>query len=275
MRLVAPLAALALFSACAPRPPAEAPGPTEALVDVWAAVPAGAAEVAGSVPASCDLEFKTWFTDFGVRGIACAANQKLPLAAVTARGPGDVWVAAPHAPTASGLGLDLQSDRDFGRYDPAFVRWAVDNAVPESDGARTLARPIYERHVRRLARVYWLSLRRLTADGYPDRLAGGAAAYAAYLDGGPVPSGAAGYEGGVSVFSLFEADGLAIAEVLTRPGENEWVVRYEANTALGFWVRRRADGTADAFRDGLRQLLAAFDGAWLAAHSSPPFSGGG
>ena len=286
MRRAAVLLLLGL-AACAGPAPASPPEATDALVDVWAAVPVGMARLAGAdVPAVCDEPFGTWFADFGVRGLACAADQKVPLAEAAGRAPSPIWTTGPHRP--GGSGLDLTAPRAFGHYDPAFVEWAVANAVPTSPAAVALARPVYDAHVRRLARVYWLSYGSLEADGFPDRLpAGGAAAYGAYLEGGPVPEGAAGYvsgpdgtggrESGVSVFALFDRRSRPVAAALTRQmappaGDgvvtdwNEWEVRYEANTALGFWVRRRADGTLALFHDGLAELLATFDAAWLTAN---------
>ena len=38
---------------------------------------------------------------------------------------------------------------------------------------------------------------------------------------------------------------------------------YEADTAFGFWLRRRGDGTQGHWRDGLERLLATYDGEWL------------
>ena len=272
------------LAACAGPAPASPSEAEDALIDVWAAVPVGLARLAGAdVPAVCSRSFGTWFGSFGVRGLACAADQKVRLAEAAGRAPGAVWTGGPHR--LDGPGLDLTAPRDFGRYNPGFVRWAVANAVPTSPAAVALARPVYDAHVQRLARVYWLGYRSLEADGFPDRLpAGGAAAYAAYLEGGPVPEGAAGYvfdgsggrESGVSVFVLFDGRSRPIAAALTRQmappaGDgvvtdwNEWEVRYEANTALGFWVRRRADGTLALFHDGLAELLATFDAEWLAA----------
>ena len=269
------LASLVLaLAACAGRPPE--PAPADALVDVWAAIPAGNAQLGGlDVPAVCDEPFGTWFADFGVRGLACSADRKLPLAGVVARGPGPVWTSGPHRPTAGSLGLDLTAPRAFGHYDPAFVRWAVANGVPRSRAARTLAQPVYQAHVRRLARVYWATYRTLAAEGFPEAPRGAAATYAAFLDGGPDPPIPTVEVDGVSMFSLFDDASQPIARQMSRElaprgatmdDWNEWEVRYEANTAFGFWVRRRADGTLPLFRDGLRDVLAAFDADWLEAH---------
>ena len=260
MRTFLVVGVLLALAACAGRPPE--PEPADALIDVWAAIPSGTAQLRGTdVPAVCDRPFGTWFESFGVRGLACAAHQKLSLTAAAA-----IWTSGPHRTTPEDLGLVLNAPREFGHYHPDFVRWAVENGVPEGAAARALARPIYEAYVRSLARVYWLAYRSLAADGFPRRLpAGPAAAYGAFLDGGPLPEGAL-LDEGVSLFLLFDERSQPIAAELAMPTDNPWEVRYEANTALGFWVRRRADGTVTLFRDGLHNLLASFDADWLAAH---------
>ncbi len=265
MRHLLFVSALLTLAACAGRPPGTEP--SDALIDMWAAIPAGMSQLAAAdVPAVCDRPFGTWFEDFGVRGLACSANRKLPLAGVVARAPMPIWTSGPHQGTPESLGLALHAPREFGQYNPAFVQWAVENGVPESAAARTLAQPIYDAYVRRLARVYWLAYQSLAGDGFPARLpTGPVASYAAFLDGGPLPEGAL-FEDGVSVFLLFDARSQPIADRLETPADNPWEIRYEANTALGFWVRRRADGTVGLFRDGLRDVLDAFDADWLAAN---------
>ena len=253
-----------LLAACSGRPPETEP-PADALLDLWAAVPVGMATLAeADVPAVCDGPFGTWFEDFGVRGVACAVDQKVRLGAAAGRAPAPVWRSGPHRLGADGLDLNLQAGRDFGHYEPAFVRWAVANGVPRSEGAARLAQPVYDRHLQRLARVYWLVYQELAAGGFPEAVPDGAPRdYAAYLDGGPVPSDVA-YEGGVSVHLLFRelSDGI-VAELVPRGGY-EWHVRYEANTAYGFWLRRRADGTAALFSEGLRDVIETLDSAWMA-----------
>jgi len=261
------LVPLVLLSACSGRPPeAEAPG--DALLDLWAAVPVGMDGLANAdVSTVCDAPFGTWFEDFGVRGLACAANQGLELASAAGRAPARIWTSGPHQLDANGLALNLTEERDFGHYDPEFVEWAIANAVPRTEGARRIAQPIYTQYVQRLARVYWLTRLDLRADGFPETLPTGAPAdYAAYLEGGPVPESAGGYEGGISVFSLFDDRGQGIAARLGQPVDSAWRIRYEANTAYGFWIRRHADGTDRAFVDGLRDLLLALDAEWLAAN---------
>ncbi len=153
-----------------------------------------------------------------------------------------MFASGPHVATTMEIRLDLSSDRAFGHYDPAFVDWVAENAILGTDNAvaRALVRPAYVMHVQRLARIYWLA--------HDDLHAGGAsvpalAAYAAFLDGGPIPDGMGSYEGdGFSVFAFADrSDTLLPAVDLMLP--NDWTAKYEANTAYGFWLRRRADGT--------------------------------
>lgn len=262
------LALTLALAACSGRLPEVEP-PGDALIDLWAAVPVGMATLAGAdVVEVCADPFGTWFADFGVRGVACATDQKVRLGGAAARAPVPVWKSGPHRLGAGGLALDLTNARDFGRYDPAFAAWAVANTLPRSETAVRLAQPAYDRYVRRLARIYWLAYEDLAADGFPEAVPQGAARdYAAYLDGGPVPEGAE-FDGGVSVFLLFGDRSEAIADRLVDPAENVWELRYEANTAFGFWIRRRADGTEVAFHDGLRDLMTTLDPAWMAQSGS-------
>ena len=275
MRALRLLSVLALAACGGPQPVPE-PEPADALLDLWAAVPAGQAELRGQdVPAVCDGPFGTWFDTFGVRGLACSASQIVPLGRAAQRAPGRIWTSGPHGLDGAELRLDLRSARAFGHYDPAFVAWAVDNAIPTSDAARRATQGIYDRSVRRLARVYWLGYASLAADGFPESLpAGPARDYAAFLEGRAEPEGS-GFDGGVSVFLLFDERSQPISDRIVRdlspPGVvgaslNPWEVRYEANTALGFWIRRRADGSEAAFRVGLKRLLRTYDAAWLASN---------
>ncbi len=219
----------------------------------------------GDTSSPCEEGYGTLFAGFGVRGLACLAAGAVAPAVWLEAAPVAPFRSGPHTATAGGLDLDLSDARDFGRYDPAFVRWAWAAAVPERATARALVAPACRRHAARLARIYWLALDDLTEAGYPASVPSGPLAdYAAYLDGGPVPDGAQGYPGGVFVFAFTDRSDRLLPEI-GLPTSNEWTARYEANTAYGFWLRRRVDGTHGEWRDGLRDGLSAVDADWLAA----------
>ncbi len=237
----------------------------DVLLDVWSGLDHAVASVDGRAPDLCGEPYGTWFVDFGVRGIACAAGQVVPAPALVARAPAAPFRHGPHLVSRSNVRLELDAPRDFGHYDPAFVRWLAGAAVPRSSAAVALTRPVYERRVARLARVYWLTRRDLAGGGFPAHVpAGTPAAYAAFLDGAPAPEGARHDEG----FSVLAFSDLAetVAPRLDLVVGNPWEVTYEANTAYGFWLRRRADGTEALWHAGLRTLLARYDGAWLASN---------
>ncbi len=243
------------------------PADSPAITDLWRALSDGAAE-----PENCQEAFGTYFSDFGLRGLACTANSARPLGGVAEAAGVPVFVSGPHAPGIAGLGLDLSNSREFGHYNPAFVSWAVENGIPGEGNAaaRMATQPFYDGHVARIARVYWLVYGRLVAEGYPARVpVGPLKDYQVFLDGGPVGAGADEYNAGFSMYAF--SDRSAQIPAALGIGEHDpsyYSALYEANTATGFWLRRAEDGTQASFHDGLRRLLATYDADWLAAHSA-------
>ena len=232
-----------------------------ALLDVWGGLDAGVAQIAGREPEACGEPFGTWFT-WGTRGLACSAAQVVAPTAFVDRAPVAPFRAGPHTATAARVQLDLGAPVGFGHYDPAFVRWLAQAAIPEGGAARAIAQPVYDRRVSRLAHAFWLTHDDLVRGGFPDRTPPGAATdYAEFLKAGAEP-GATGF----SVFAFVDQSNRLLPKLNIPPSVNEWEGRYELNTAYAWWLRRRADGTHAEWHDALRQLLAAFDADWLARH---------
>ncbi len=251
---------LALPLAGCSTPPADAP---PAFSDAWAAL-SGTETAAYD---ACDSFMSGYVSTYGARGLACTLDQRLPLRTLLSRYSGRVFASGPHALSPGRFEVDLLSD-DFGQYTPEFVEWAVDNALvgETSETARTVLAPVYRARFQQLARVYWSVYQDLVSEGYPSRTPAGATqAYADYLASGVVPE--VGRETNYPGFTMtaFSERNEALARGIAGPGEWHFGAMYEANTATGFWLRRRADGTHEAFRDGLERLLTTYDAAWLAA----------
>ena len=94
------------------------------------------------------------------RTFGCSLFSVLPDGALAVLSGKAVVVSGPHQvlPPATGGegGLVLASARDFGRYNPEFVQWAVDTLVPGAtdDAFRLATQPLFDRFVRPLARVF-------------------------------------------------------------------------------------------------------------------------
>ena len=257
------LALLVGLAACSGAPDVADTPP--ALLDVWVGLDDAAESLADFEGSSCEPDFGTYFENFGVRGLSCMAAEVMDPTRFVSRAGGRAFESGPHTTTAEYFHLNLNSERDFGHYDEAFVDWLIDNGIVGEGRPvmRALTQPIYNTHIRRLARIYWLTYEDIEADGFPGSTPAGILSdYANFLDGGPIPDGAEAYEGGFSVFAFTElSEGL-----LPRIGlrlTNEWEAKYEANTAFGFWLRRRVDGTHEQWRDGLKRLLETYDGEWV------------
>ena len=274
LRLIA--AAALVLAGCGGARMSEAPAPTSlpaagqgTLASLWTALSSSAPidQNADAMPDRCLSVYGTYAWGFGVRGLACDADRVRPLGAAVAASGLPVFVSGPHAPGAEGLGLDLASRR-FGHYNPAFVEWAVETGiVGEGNPAmRAATQDVYEARLKRLARVYWLVYRGLEADGFPGRTPlGPEKEYVRYLRGGPVGVGGDDVYPGFTM-TAFNERSLAVPPALGIADDDmDWyAAQYEANTAVGFWLRRGEDGTLDAFHDGLRRLLTTYDAAWLA-----------
>lgn len=236
-----------------------------ALLDVWGGMESGAVESQAASGTPCSDSFGTWFDDFGVRGLACVASFVVDPVEIAARSGVDVFVQSPHRVTSESFVLNLNAERDFGHYNPAFVDWLMENGVvgANNPAVRALTQSVYDHYLKQLARVYWVTYEDMAADGYPRSApAGPLSDYANFLDGGPIPDGAEGYEGGFSVYAFTDlSEGLLSRLDLNLM--NDWEAKYELNTAYGFWLRRRADETQSIWRDGLVRLLETYDAEWF------------
>jgi energy-coupling factor transporter ATP-binding protein EcfA2 len=172
---------------------------------------------------------------------------------------------------------------DFGRYNPKFVRWAVDNLIPPPSGITT---SVYQKHLKEIARLYYLAY--LHVGAHEPEVS---TLRAKYLESVQEFSGkpwatslGSGVEGpNVLVYDTFAR---LFAGQYETDEDLHWVlgdpepkrVSYPwltvngggyAYTASGFWIRRQIDGTAPDFFAGLKKLLETYDADFLKNPGAP------
>jgi hypothetical protein len=146
--------------------------------------------------------------------------------------------------------LDLQNTKDFGRYDPAFVKWAVTALVPAAGDAalREETQPIYDRSARTLARVYYGVWRALSAN--PRWVEAERKLYLGATAKGNLDALGPELDPYHDVLGSAEQDW----------GGND---PNHVRSATMWWLRRFHDGTASTWAEGLERLLTTYDSQWL------------
>ena len=195
----------------------------------------------------------------GVRRLYCIAARVVPGPVIERLAGAPVFLSGPHRDGR----LDLQAI-EFGRYNPAFVRWAAHHLVPNADDAsfRMATQSIYDRQARDLVRTYATANRYF--DRHPTELQRIAKDYQAAIDSAAVPRPALPSPAARPVQRLSAAL-IPAAECLTTVGSGptrrtkDGVDVRTAGAAAAFWVRRELDGTRDEFRAALAKLLSAYD----------------
>lgn len=224
--------------------PAPAPERATTIAGAWRAL--GHAQ--GHACAEDDLIFD-YGADGGMRNFFCRALTVFSWKTFLALAPTTPFRAGPHKQGK----LKLLSERDFGRYDPRFVKWAVDTLVPGATDAalRAETQAVYDAQVRTLARTWWEVQRAIASD--PAWRAREVTLYLRAADDASVK-----WDANVVWFyhDVLGAD---------------WS-GYDPNhirSATMWWLRRTKDGTADLWLQGLDKLLATYDATWVAAHRGP------
>jgi hypothetical protein len=184
----------------------------------------------------------------GMRNFFCRALSVISWKTFLSLAPVKPFRSGPHK---NGK-LDLRNPKDFGRYDPAFVKWAATALVPAAEDAqlREQTQPAYDRSVRTLARTYyrvWLALSQTPSWVEAEKKLYLEAAARGSLD---------------AMDSVLEP----YHEVLGTADE-EWGGHdpNHVRSATMWWLRRFHDGTASTWAEGLERLLLAYDAEWLGA----------
>ncbi len=177
----------------------------------------------------CPRDFD-YFPNGGMRNFYCHLRTLVSLASIQKSAP-RIWRSGPHQG-----GVSLNEERDFGRYDPRFVRWLIDNGVPgaKDSGFKKRTQVVFDKIVGPLARVYLRAAYQL--DQSPAYLESERAYLLSYLKN---PKG---------------------QKPLYRHGKLEPRTMYNVYApAMAFWVRRDVDGTRVLFVEGLEKLVRTYD----------------
>ncbi len=211
-----------------------------------------------------------YYPNGGLRIFACHVATHLDYRRLVEAYGGFPFVRGPHTAEA----LDLKNPGDFGRYNPDFVVWLGRSFLPgaEDTAFRERTQPLYDANVRPLARTMEVVYRKLDAQAECARME--QRAYASAINEAHNfgrPDATATY---VERWYGFLADEycdkatpsdvhLAFGAIPTTYDGN--VVK----TTVGFWLRRRMDGTSGVWHEQLLKLLRAYDAAWLTASTRP------
>jgi len=217
-----------------------AEGSPKEVLALWRQLPA----LAKSTPKEAYRKLDTWLPNRGVRGLYAKAQFALNLAQLEKLSGHKIFRLGPHQ---NGQ-LHLNAREDFGHYNSAFLKWATQHGIPGQHNAqlRKELQPVYDQHLRQLARNYFWAHQILQAN--PQRAT---KALEGYLDQ-LASKGKAGMW--LQDFFRPEADRM-----------EKWGDWYEGNVALGFWVRRNLDGSAKECQSLLLALLQTHDAKWLKA----------
>ncbi len=194
-----------------------------------------------------DLNFD-YGLDGGMRNIFCRALKVMSWRAFLASAPTSPWLKGPH----KGTTLNFQAERDFGRYNPAFVRWATTALIPAATNPelRAQTQPIYDRQFKRLARLYFLVEKAMSANE-----AWVEAERRRYLqlmdDKG----------GGWNVWEITDPYHDVLGNADANWGGHD---PNHVRAATMWWLRRAHDNTRPLWSDGLNKLLSTYDDLWLA-----------
>lgn len=182
-----------------------------------------------------------YFPEGGLRIFYCHAKEYMTFPQLQALAGVPVYLNGPHAANE----LNLDSQHDFGHYNPAFVDWLRAQAIPaaKDKNFREQTQAIYDQFMRNLARTYYLTYVHLNNDQV--FLKQEAARYAAQM------------QTSVGVTDMY-------AEQYFDFGGLSQDAHYAFNGnvlkhAVLFWLRRSLDGTMDKFASGLGELMEVYD----------------
>lgn len=222
----------------APSPATGVPdGPIDTMI-------AAAWRQVGTSPFACPDKFE--YKPGGMQMAYCYVRGLIDYPVFKAKLPTRIFESGPH-----GEGLDLGNEKSFGHYDPKFVTWFVEHAIPANrDGAlRAATQAAYDDRFRIAARAFYAAHLRLKDDA--NFRAAEKKKYEAYIESGGQPP----------FWTYWEK----------MPGD--YSAQAIAGTGVAFWLRRQMDGTDAEFLRGLEKLLSTYDAEFLGWAKQVGFDG--
>lgn len=213
--------------------------------DVWSAL--------DRTSNTCEDLFDYWPTG-GIRIFGCHVFSLTSFEQVVGVAGLSPFLSGPHT-----QGLDLTSSTDFGHYNPAFVRFLADHAIPAADDPafRAATQAHYDTYVRPLARILHATHEKL-ADN-PQCAEAERAEYAQAIDNGYTRDYVEPWY--FFMHPEYCSHRRAEYEFFSRT-DGEMDGGYDGNvtkTAVGFWLRRSLDGTDALFFEALVRLMNAYE----------------
>lgn len=213
---------------------------------------------------------------YGLLATFCAIRDVLGIDSLEALSGEPIFTSGPHA----GDTLKVSDLRDFGRYNPAFVRWFSQRILPDSDDTAFIAstQALYDEFAKYMVRSFYLTY--ISCANHPDffeyerRLLelqvaddpGGVRPLRNNTDG---PSLLDFYKID-SEFHKIVFDFRAIGfddDQITHLSSNSFNKQlYDLRAPIRFWTRRSVDGTADLIFQALRKLVRAYDAEFKASY---------
>jgi energy-coupling factor transporter ATP-binding protein EcfA2 len=231
---------------------------------------------AAQAKADAELVASTGSSIPGLRWLYAHLKPLMNMAKMNSLAPDPIFLSGPHEPD-----FNFRS-HDFGRYNPAFVRWSAENLIPAaSDPAfREITTPIYQKHLKEIARLYYL------AHLYVDQRAPEVSALRVkYLESIRERQGKPWVDSELNPNLVYDKFASFFAEQYETDKKINWVDGthptrlsyrwltekggYYAYAAPGFWIRRQIDGTAPDFFAGLKKLLETYDADFLKDPGAP------
>ncbi len=218
---------------------------------------------------------------FGTRALYNHLRLFMDLSKLQSLSPVPVFLSGPHHAGSAGQSSSANRDfnfksYDFGRYNPKFIQWAVDHAIPaaEDESLRRITQPFYDKFLREMSRYYYIvyldiqAQPRIRKEVVPRFLRDIEKFRKVPFDDKAMGAGPGGYLQNEVFYNYADQFGRFNREgkrVTLFPWSSGQLDPYYPNVAGAFWVRRMVDETHDAFAGLLRKLLFTYDRKWLSS----------